>query len=445
MKTNSTAMALLGALACVGLSGAAHAAEWDSGDAGLGQFIANAQATYILQRKPGFGAEYSGPLSLNKRRETSYSFSGTGFFGWRPVADTEVFFNPEVVQGKPLSKLAGLGGLTNGEMQKVGGTHPTWYRARAFVRQTFGLGGEQETLDSDQNQFGRTVDKRRVVVTLGNFAANDVFDDNGVAHDPRTQFLNWSFLTYGAWDFPADARGYTVGGAIEWIEHDWTTRVGRFELPREANGLALSAQIFKQFGDVIEIEHRHEIGGRPGALRVLGFRNSTVMGSFSDASDQAASGAMPDVTAVRRRQDKRGGGVTVEQELADDVSALVRASRSDGRSEVYAFAEIDASIAAALQVGGARWGREDDRLGLGLARNSISSAHAAYLRAGGLGYFVGDGGLDAGPERIVEAYYSAAVLPGVALSFDAQHIDNPAYNRARGPANALALRLHAQW
>ncbi|WP_235840055.1 carbohydrate porin [Derxia lacustris] len=439
-----TFLAAAAAAMCM-TAGGAQAGQWDSGDLGLGEFAANAQVTLIGQTKPRFNAAYSGPLSLKSEYERSYSMSATAFLGWKPFANTELFANPEVVQGLPLSRLAGLGGLTNGEMQKVGGTKPTLHRARLFMRQTFNLGGEQEQLEQGQNQFAHSVDRRRVVVTLGNFAANDVFDDNDIAHDPRTGFLNWSFLTYGAWDFPADARGYSVGGTVEWIHDDWTARIGRFRLPKEANGLPLAPNLAQNHGDAVEIEHRHELAGRPGALRVLGFRNTTAMGSFSDALAAAAPGTVPDLTTVRRRQDKRGFGVTAEQELADDVAAQLRASRSDGRSEVYAFAEIDASVAAALRIGGARWGRGEDSAGLGVARNSLSSAHVAYLRAGGLGYFVGDGGLDPGAERIFEAYYSLALGGGFVLTLDGQHIVDPAYNRARGPVQAIALRLHGEW
>ncbi|WP_156924481.1 carbohydrate porin [Derxia gummosa] len=436
------------ALACAFMP-AARAAQWEAGD--LGEVALNGQATLVGQAKERLRSPYASPVSLEPEYERSYSLSATAFMGWRPARDTELFFNPEMVQGLPLSHLTGLGGLTNGEMQKVGGTSPTFYRARLFARQTFGLGGGEEQVEADANQFARTVDRHRVVITLGNFAVNDVFDDNGVAHDPRTQFLNWSFLTYGAWDFPADARGYTGGAAAELVWDDWTLRAGRFRLPKEANGLRLQNNLGADVGDALELERRHEVGGRPGALRLLAFRNRTSMGSFQDALDAwaaaggAASGTVPEVTAVRRRQDKRGLGLTVEQELADDVSGLVRAARSDGGSEVFAFAEIDASLAAALRVGGSYWGRGEDEIGLGLAQNGLSSAHVAYLRAGGLGYFVGDGAIDYAPERIAEAYYSLGLPGGLSLTFDYQRIVNPAYNRARGPVDVAALRLHAQW
>jgi high affinity Mn2+ porin len=78
--------------------------------------------------------------------------------------------------------------------------------------------------------------------------------------------------------------------------------------------------------------------------------------------------------------------------------------------------------------------------------NSISKIHQQYLADGGLGILVGDGKLPhPGPEEIIETYYKIAVTANTALTFDAQLVGNPAYNRDRGPAPIFAARLHAQF
>src|SRR6266568_5114929 len=225
------------------------------------------QATYVWQRKSPFGAPYSGPHSLSPEREKSYSLTATAALGTRTWRGGELYFNPEVAQGVPLSGLTGLGGFTNGEIARTSGPSPSFYRARLFARQTWGFGGGGEKLESDANQLAGGVDRRRWVLTVGNLSVLDIFDDNAFSHDPRTQFLNWSLMTHGAYDYAADARGYSWGFAVEYFQDGWALRAGRFMMPRESNGLPLNPRIFASFGDQIEIERSHEIGGQAGKLR----------------------------------------------------------------------------------------------------------------------------------------------------------------------------------
>ena len=230
-------------------------------------FNAKFQATYIWQKKPAFNAPYSGVNSLLPRAEKSYSFTSTGYLGLRLAKDTELYFNPELVQGVPMSGLTGLGGLTNAELQKTAGANPIVYRARLFVRQTWGLGGEREAVASDANQLAGMRDKDRVILSVGNLAVSDIFDANAYAKDPRTQFMNWSFLTHGAYDFAADSRGYSMGAALEYYKDDWAIRIGRFMMPRESNGLALDRALTQRYGDQLELEKSYDIAGQPGKAR----------------------------------------------------------------------------------------------------------------------------------------------------------------------------------
>lgn len=404
------------------------------------------QATYIWQKKPAFAAPYSGPNSLNPFTEKSYSFSSTVALGWRPWTGGELYVNPELVQGVPLSGLTGLGGMTNGEQQKTGGPNPTFYRARLFLRQTWALGGEQVAVESDANQLAGMVDRRRIVVTAGNVALIDVFDGSAFAHDARTQFMNWALVAHGAYDFAADARGYTWGAAIEYFYDDWVLRAGRFAQPSESNGLALDTRIFKHFGDQIELEHTHTIGQQSGKLRLLAFRNKAKMGSFQDAlADAPNKGGIPDVSRVRTERTKIGFGVNAEQNLTPDIGVFARGSRNDGASETYAFTEIERSISAGAVVKGRLWNRNDDAVGIASVRNGLSSVHRDYLAAGGHGAFIGDGQLNYRPEFIMEAYYSTYVTKNGWVTVDWQRIANPGYNRDRGPATVGAVRLHTQF
>jgi len=407
---------------------------------------AKLQATYIWQAKPSFSAPYSGVNSLSPSAEKSYSFTSTAYLGLRLARDTELYFNPELVQGVPMSRLVGLGGLTNAELQKTAGSSPTVYRARLFVRQTWGVGGEREAVASDQNQLAGTRDENRLVLSVGNLAVSDIFDANAYAHDPRTQFMNWSFLTHGAYDFAADSRGYSVGAALEYYQNDWAVRAGRFMLPKESNGLALDHSLSRHYGDQLELEKGYVLAGQPGKARLLLFRNRAVMGGFDDALATAA-GRAPDVALVRQLRVKRGWGINLEQSLGDSAGVFARVGRSDGASEAYAFAEIDRSLSLGVNIKGARWGRAQDTLGLAYARNGLSASHRNYLAAGGNGFFVGDGRLNYRPESIAERYYSLGldVLKRTAVSLGAQYIRNPAYNADRGPVKVVSVRLHTEF
>lgn len=408
---------------------------------------AKVQATYIWQGKSSFPAAYSGPNSLSFAKESSYSFTATAALGIRPWAGGELYFNPEAAQGVPLSNLTGLGGFTNGEIARTSGPTLKLYRARLFLRQTWGMGGGQEAVESDANQLAGTVDKQRWVLTAGNLSVLDIFDKNAYSHDPRTQFLNWSLMTHGAYDYAADARGYSWGVALEWYNDDWAIRAGRFIQPEQPNQLPLDPKVFQHFGDQIEIEHDHTLAGQPGALRFLYFRNRAKMSRFQDAIDLAAQvGGVPDINAVRTgEQTKHGFGLNVEQALISDIGLFGRASWADGQTETYAFTEIDRSLSAGVLVKGTAWGREQDSLGFAAVGNGLSKVRRDYLAAGGLGFFIGDGRLNYRPETIVEAFYNANLTKGVWVSLDGQHIQNPAYNADRGPVKLAAIRLHTEF
>ncbi len=405
------------------------------------------QSTYVWQDKRPFSAAYSGPNSLSPDRELSYSFTATAFLGWRPWAGGELYFDPEAAQGVPLSNLTGLGGLTNGEMARTSGPTMKYYRARLFLRQTWGMGGGQEAVESGQNQLAGMVDKRRLVLTAGNLSVTDIFDTNTYNHDPRTQFLNWSIMTHGSYDFAADARGYTWGAALEWYHDDWALRAGRFIQPKLPNQQELDRDIFSHYGDQIELEHSHTLGGQPGAVRLLAFHNRARMSRFQDALNLAAStGTTPDINAVRTGvQGKVGFGINIEQAVNDDVGLFLRASRADGQTETYAFTEIERSISGGALVKGTAWGRGGDTFGVAFARNGLSSVHRRYLEAGGIGFFIGDGRLNYRPEMIYETFYNIKLAKAAWITLDWQYIRNPAYNADRGPVNVGSVRLHTEF
>lgn len=409
-------------------------------------FAFHGQSTYIWQRKPAFNAAYSGPNSLGTERAKSYSFSATLDLGLKLWRGAEFHFNPEATQGVPFSGLHGLGGLTNGELGKAASTSPVFYRARAFVRQTWDMGGGSEALEADFNQFARTVDKQRVVLTAGNFGVLDVFDQNEFGSDPRTQFMNWGFMTHGAFDYPADARGYSWGVALEYIGDGWSARIGRFLQPLESNGLELDTRMFQHYGDIIELEKRYELAGRPGTARLLWFRNKARMGAFNDAIQFGiANNTTPDLADVRREHAKTGVGVTLLQQVTDSLGMFARANLSDDKTETYAFTEIGRQVSFGGVLKGDAWGRARDALGVAVAINMLGPHHRNYLAAGGQGAFLGDGALRYGPEQVLEIYYSFQPVKYLSISPDFQYVRNPGYNRDRGPVKFYGVRFHGEF
>jgi hypothetical protein len=297
------------------------------------------------------------------------------------------------------------------------------------------------------------VDKSRTVLTVGNFSTLDVFDRNKYAGDPRRQFMNWGGMTHAAFDYAADARGFGWGAAAEWYLGDWALRAGRMTGPVTPNAQAMDLKILKHFGDQIEIEHDHEFGGQPGALRLLVWRNKALLARFADATArgnqlnwQPGLNGMEYILDVRNGDRiKWGAGVDFEQTLAGEWGIFGRAMWADGQTETYAFAEADRSLAFGIAGDGAAWQRPKDRMGLALMTNHLAPGRRSYLASGGISFFIGDGWLRYRPEAAIEAYYSFALAVDAALTLDLQKVHNPAYNADRGPVTIFGIRLHAEF
>ncbi len=390
------------------------------------------QFTYISNWKAAFQAPYTNlngsPDSLLPVAERSFTGTATLYVGARLWSGAEAYFVPELISERPLSDLKGLGAaIQNFELQKGGGETPTLYISRAYVRQTFGFGGERVKRESGPLQLGKSYDSRRLVIAAGNFSILDFFDKNAFDIDPRQGFLNISFLTYAAYDFASDARGYSWGAVGELYWDDWAVRYGRITPPKKPNQLPVDFRLFKYYGDQIELEHNHKIHGLEGTVRVLGYRNHENIGRFSDAitafqknplqnattcpgfnygSDNANA---PDLCWARKPNVKAGIGIFAEQFLFRDVGVFSRAMVSDGKTEVDAYTSTDRSATFGLLGKGSMWSRPRDVTGIGLNLAWISKAHADYLRMGGIDGFIGDGTIRAAAETAFDLFYSLSV------------------------------------
>ena len=412
------------------------------------------QTTYINQRYNNFTSSYSGQNSMSALKSMSYTWSGTLFLGARLAPNTDVYFNPEVVSGVPFSDLSGLGGFTNGEATKANGAQAKFYSARAFLRQTINQDGDKVVLENEANQITQTVSSNRVVVTAGQFSTLDIFDDSKYAKDPRIQFMNWGNMTYLAYDYAADARGYSTGLAGEWYLSNWVMRASRMLAPKTPNGRDLNWQIFNTYGDQIEVERQHHIADLPGKVSVLAYRNRMILARFQDATNYVLANNAQGTQAINNvrtnYQYKTGIGVNGEQALTKDLGIYGRALTSDGHTETMSFTEADNSISVGMGLNGTSWSRPKDTVGISMMQNGLSSYRKNYLQSGGVSYFIGDYAgpgqtISYRPERIGEVYYNATVIKNVLAGLNFQHINNPAYNAARGPVNIVSFRIHAEF
>jgi high affinity Mn2+ porin len=405
------------------------------------------QATNVWLFQPAFRSPYQGPQSLSPAANARETVDATLYLGVRPWRGGEIWVNPEADQGFGLSNTFGVAGYISGEAYKLGSTTPYYTMPRAFFRQTIDLGGGVEKLQPDLNQLGGTRTANRLVFTIGKYSVVDIFDTNKYAHDPRNDFLNWSVIDGGAFDYAANAWGETYGAAAEWYQDWWTARVGLFDLSVTPNSKYLDNRLLSQAQFVVELEERHKVWDQPGKCKILYWLIRGNLGTYSDAlALAAATGQAPSTGAVRNYRSKAGFGLNLEQQMTDDLGLFARVSWSQGSVEEVDFTEINQSLSIGLALAGGRCARPDDTVGLAVAANQISHQAKLYLEAGGLGGIIGDGQLpNAGPEQILEAYYRLAIFGFAQVTGDYQFVNDPAYNRDRGPVSVFGLRLHAQF
>lgn len=404
------------------------------------------QATSIGQYHGAFHSPYADAFSLQNYPERDVSLTTTLFLGMRLDQNSQLYFDPEIAGGRGFSGVNGLANSSNGELPRVATATPKPYLARLYMSHDFGFGSEKESFESEENQLAGERPLIRYTVTFGRFTLTDFFDNNRYSHDPRTQFIGWSVMFNGAWDYGADVRGYTWGWVHEFHARNWSVRYGSGAMPKVANGLRFDRRILKDRSDVFEGEYRYLVRKHPGAVRVMPYINHADAGTYQESIHLAQrNGGVPDITATRKSGTlKYGVGVNGEQELTSDIGVFARLGWNDGKTESFAFTAIDRMASGGVSITGQRWKRALDTAGTELTAAGLSAVHAQYLALGGHDFLIGDGRLRYGPETIWESYYNARLFPGFFAGFDLQHVTNPAYNEDRGPVWIASIRLHIE-
>jgi len=402
------------------------------------------QQTVVTQMHPGFSAKYTGSHSLNTKSEIQTSLTTTLFSGIRIGKNTSIYFNPEIAGGAGISRATGVAGFPNGETFRIGNPAPQIYVARLLMEQYIPLSKETRKREDGVNQLAGNIPNQYIRLVAGRFAISDYFDNNSVSHDPRTQFLNWSLMSNGAYDYAANTRGYTYGGVIELATKIATIRFGAAMVPTKANQSVMDGNISKSHSYNLEIEKSWGPENRKGVIRILAFQNNARMGNYTQAILMSSTPVIDSTSQLGRT--KYGFGVNIEKQLSDLVTLFARASWNDGKNETWMFTEIDQSISTGISGNGSNWKRINDVWGVAAVMNGISKEHQNYLSAGGSGFMVGDGKLNYGREFILELFYNAEVHDQhFFVTPDYQFIMNPAYNKDRGPVSVFALRVQSKF
>ncbi|OIR01314.1 carbohydrate-selective porin, OprB family [mine drainage metagenome] len=413
------------------------------------------QLTVISQSHSGFKSNYTGNNSLADTVEVgATSVTSTIFLGRKLWKGAAIYFNPEIAGGKGLNCALGVAGALNGETYRVGNPEPRVFIARGYLQQFIPLKRcSYVKVDDDLNQVKDLIPDKRIVISAGKFAISDFYDNNAYSHDPRTQFLNWSIMANGAWDYPANTRGYTFGAVIELIHPFWAIRFSSVAVPTIANASTMEYRISKARSETIEFEKSIKIHNHPGSYKFIISNTFSKAPSYQEGLQAICNkdSFLLNVIAGKQENNKYGGrkfglAFNAEQELSKEIGFFSRVGWNDGKYASWAFTEIDRTVNLGVSVKGNKWNRPNDVLGVAAVINGISNEHRAFLKAGGYGFIIGDGNLKYANECIFEIFYNTQLSKIFWLTLDYQFVKNTAYNKDRnGPVNVFGIRGHIKF
>lgn len=410
------------------------------------------QTTVIDQYHGKFTAPYSGKNSLQDTTEQDMSVTATIFLGYRLWKYGAIYCNPEISGGKGFSGTTGIAAFPNGEIYRVGNPITTAYIARGYFQQAFALPGSHDTLIADdQNQVTQYLPSKRITVSAGKFSLADFYDNNPCSHDARTQFMNWVLMDNGAWDYPANTRGYTYGIVLQLIEPKWYINFSDAMEPLQANGSVMDPHITKTFGLTLESGYTFKAGPKTGYISLLLFMNQNRAPYYTNAiaeynaTGNIAAMDIDDDTAYNGDK-KYGAGISFSYPLGEYLTFFVRAGWNNGLTGDWTFTEVDQTFTPGLSFDGAWWHRKSDNFGIAYIVDGLSKEHIAFENAGGYQFIIGDGILPHyRPEQVIETYYQFKFLAHLFIAPDYQYVLNPGYNADRGPVSIFSLRVHLEF
>jgi high affinity Mn2+ porin len=407
------------------------------------------QDNIISQWHASFHSPYSGPNSFRSQGEHAVSNVATLFTGLELTRTTEIFMHFEAAAGGGLSDALGLAGFTDLDVVRNPTLGPTPYIARGMIRQVIPLSDEKVEAERTPWYLATQVPVRRIELRFGKMGVNDFFDINDIGTDSHYQFMNWTVDNNGAFDYAADTRGYTIGLLAEYHDRNWAFRFEEALMPKVANGIDLEWNLRRARAENYELElHPKLWGSRGTAVRLLSFVNHANMGVYRDAIDNYLAGKTPTPEITNHPLQttvKYGFDVNVQQEITHSLRLFSRFGWNEGQHESYAYTEVDQTVQVGADHSGEKWKRKLDKVGGVVVSNAIKADHQRYLALGGRGFLLGDGALNYRRENTLEGYYNAHIWRGLFGAFDLQHVNNPGYNRDRGPVLVPSLRVHLEF
>jgi high affinity Mn2+ porin len=417
------------------------------------RFWLSGQANFIFQTHPPFPAGYSGQNSLSPNYEKATSRVLTLYTGVRLDNSTELLVDIEEAGGAALSTGLGLAGNIDLDIVRNPLLSKAPYLSRAIFHKVFALSKDRVENQRSYLSLFDELPRRRLEFRFGKFSMPDFFDINSVGSDTHLQFINWTTDNNGAWDYAADTRGYTVGATADYEDRNWGFRFAEVLMPKVANGIDLVYRPWQVHAENFEYELRDGLlPKKSGIVRLLAYTNYANMGIYRDAVVQFEDHSAPSPEPAPEITNhpwhitrKYGFGINLEQNLTQYLTAFARFGWDNGKTESFAYTEVDQTLTEGLGANGAWWHRKQDRAGIAFVSNAIKKDHQTYLANGGLGFLLGDGALNYGRENIVETYYTAHVWRGIYLAPGLQHINDPGYNRDRGPVLVPSFRAHVEF
>lgn len=442
------------------------------------RFNLHFQLTTIDQWHTKFNSPYQGLHSLSPNEEQDMSLTSTFYLGTRLWKYGELYVDPEIAGGKGFSGAQGIAGFTNGEIYRVGDPTPTLYLARAYWVQYIPLKSHKNTLaDDDANQVKDSVPDKCFRFIIGKYCLADFFDDNAYSHDPRTQFINWAAMSNGAWDYPANTRGYTYAATVGFSDKNFAAQACAALEPTQANGPTLDWNIDKTIGLTGEVSYTimhikkyksdtpnvkvdstlNIFGGpienviyfgSPINFHFLFFNNITRAGNYEQSIADYNAGLVDtldvnNLTSYKGNK-KYGLGLSFDMALSRHTGIFARLGWNDGHTASWAYTEIDRTALLGIAYYNTLFKKLNYNFGICGIINGISTQHQNFLNAGGYGFIIGDGKLPwYAPEIIGEAYYNIHITKNIAVAVDYQYVQNPGYNPDRGPVKAIISgRVH---
>lgn len=409
------------------------------------RYWVSGQSNIIFQAHGPFHSPYSGRNSFRAYGQAVVSRTVTLYTGVRLLRFTELVANFDEAGGRGLSDTLGLAAYVNADA-----TDPTAgrsvYLSRSFIHHTVALTADR--IEEDPNPFylQPSIPRRRLEFTFGKMSLLDFFDVNEVGSDTHLQFTNLAIGNNGIYEVPGDTHGFTLAVMANYQGPRIGLRFAEALLPKPSGDGGLDYNARHVHSENLQFDYStYTIQSYATHLRLLAFVNHADLGNYREANQAYLSGRdpTPDITAHRHTDTtKPGFGVNFEQELPANFRVFSRAGWNDGSYESFTFSEMNNTVSFGADVSGDAWHRKLDRLGSAFVNSGLSQYHREYLGLGGLGFMLGDGGLKYGRESVSETYYTAHVTGGLYLAALLSFVNNPGFNKDRGPVVVPGFRIH---